>query len=290
MTFPHALAQPMADRIQGDSFGNRYLALIDILGFKAIVEKGNFGLLAALLKRFQAEMRQHAREGGPEEQGSGPLFFLIFSDSLLIYSEEENLWGLRDVLAATQYAIVALLRTGFPARGAVTRGELFVSGDRHVFFGKGLVRAYELEQGQKWVGAILDPELPGGDLEAKYAIDRAFAFGTLRSYPVPWGPNPIRRVHATINWAHLRPDLDANHFREDLRRLDEKPAEDGLAKQDQGVAYLESWAAKGRQNEDAAFRARECLAFLNGPGRETKEPGGIRTLLLEMAARAASVP
>jgi len=151
-----------------------YIALFDVLGFKRLVRAKALPEMVATMSKVHTCLRASVAfaKDGPDLRGlSGDAYLaahaesaelkfpsLGFSDSFLMYSPTETDHDFHHiVLAANKFVCLALLG-GLLVRGAVTKGDLHVSDDSSLFVGEGLVRAYELEQRQDWLGGILDPD------------------------------------------------------------------------------------------------------------------------------------
>lgn len=171
-----------------------------------------------------------------------PVKYLIFSDSILFYTGSTNTRSLGSIIASSALLLSRLTLLGFPLRGAITKGELAVSADSRLFFGKGLVRAYELEQGQRWIGAVLDPL----NLETSEDLDaRAMCtwHDLLRPAPVPWQTNPSPRPFDVVDWATTIDEMSTFDLEETLRSILPQPSLDGLALQRAGIDFVD-WSLK----------------------------------------------
>lgn len=267
----------------GDSANERFLGLIDILGFRSIVSRNSMDEIALRLTKLNQNLRSFARDGAEQEPAKGQIYFVTFSDSILIYSEREGPDGLGDVVRTTSLFILELLMMGFPARGAITKGELFVSGDRRTFFGKGLIRAYELEQGQKWMGAIVDPELLGADIHIRIQLHVMATFGHIRTYDVPWRVNPSPRQHLAVNWPSGINGLTSKNLYANLRELDRNPSEDARAMHHETIAFFECWDQLSRKAPDKHEHARRAIDLYKEAGRWEEQSETWKDLLSRAA-------
>ena len=94
----------------------------------------------------------------------------------------------------------ALIGSGFPVRAGVSFGEMFVDVPRAIFLGPALTTAYACEQGQDWVGGLIDdavsealPELFDGSA-ANALLNALFPM-----YSVPLKSGGVRECR-TLNW------------------------------------------------------------------------------------------
>lgn len=147
-----------SDRSRSKWFDDRFVAFVDILGFRGIVsrmrgERKLFLTVRDALKIINAQSRQfrdyrvarkqsHERFLANGETPSSPptqLQMTSFSDCYVI--SETSPAG--HVLAGVQALGAALLAQGILCRGAVVRGDAYHRG--HVLFGPAVIEAYDLE-------------------------------------------------------------------------------------------------------------------------------------------------
>jgi hypothetical protein len=131
-----------------------FVALLDVLGFRNIVGH------PASEKRLSAYLK------AVEEVISGKgdtraIDFVLFSDSIVITTDDDSDLSLRTLLRACSRLIGALLENGIAVRGAVSHGSFFrESRSNGVFLaGRPIVEAYESEQKQNWLGVIATPSV-----------------------------------------------------------------------------------------------------------------------------------
>lgn len=138
------------------NYQEKYLAFIDILGFKEIVKQSETPqIFEKIIQAFEhlSFIKGHIKEQIDELKKSNELILQVvarwqdakihtFSDSIFI-SIPKNEYGLMVLGEYTSLIYNALFANGFLARGAITKGKIFEDTD--VVFGEGLIEAYELE-------------------------------------------------------------------------------------------------------------------------------------------------
>ena len=139
-------------------FQNRFVAFVDVLGFRNLVERMShedriFATVRDALKvldrqalgfqQYRRERRSKRQElrrkGGVSVVGETNLQMTAFSDCFVL-SEVSPAWH---VLAAVQSLGARFLAEGILTRGAVVLGKAYHNG--RVLFGPGIIEAYELE-------------------------------------------------------------------------------------------------------------------------------------------------
>jgi hypothetical protein len=149
--------------IVGDllSTKKRYIAFLDILGFRSIMnnlstdelgDEMSHILQASILSAIKGDTVSVTNN--PNLDVSSSIKVYQFSDSIIIYSEDDNLDTLYELIKTLNLLLAQSAIRGFPLRGALTWGDLYVSGS--IIVGDPLVRAYNLESRQEWSGVIVD--------------------------------------------------------------------------------------------------------------------------------------
>ncbi|MGB2880792.1 hypothetical protein [Candidatus Aalborgicola defluviihabitans] len=133
----------------------RYLLLVDILGFSALVQtKGR----EEVLETIKAALKAFGRWEDLNQQFKT----IYFSDTFLFYQVPKGYgsWAFLDVYAIAGFILTALLAKGIAARGAVTFGDFEVIDEpqsgHQVYFGSALVEAHRAEQRENWIGITIE--------------------------------------------------------------------------------------------------------------------------------------
>jgi hypothetical protein len=122
-------------------YSERYVAFIDILGFREIVKRSEADprLYEALVKTLS---EIHAREplGGEE---TVDFQFQTFSDSIVISAASSKI-GLAYLLNSIHSLTLGLMQESLLIRGGIAKGKLY--HEKGVMFGPAFIQAYEIEQ------------------------------------------------------------------------------------------------------------------------------------------------
>lgn len=147
----------------------RYVAFIDILSFKKIVNnfgekidylgdllKGNYraALFSAMTgKTVTVEFSESGRNSVLDESATRVKHY-IFSDSVIIYTEGSSTEELEEIIRVLNFFVAKSLLEGFPIRGALIKGEVYTNDS--IIIGIPIVKAVKLEGKQEWSGIIID--------------------------------------------------------------------------------------------------------------------------------------
>lgn len=136
----------MRNGIRCDEYRICYVAFLDVLGFKNIVNEKTCKDILEIYKKIENRPFMQIMHKGEELIDSDSVQLKIMSDSICIYVEKtakNALFALVETCALFQ-AHLAELQEPIFLRGAIVLGEIYASGDKT--FGPGLTKAYLLEE------------------------------------------------------------------------------------------------------------------------------------------------
>jgi hypothetical protein len=167
---------PTIKRTKGDA----YVAFLDVLGFKALVENNSHEELSQIYDKallggvsFGLSNRQYASINGRDGRVLTnditvvPVNSLIVSDSIIIWTEDDSRQSFQDIVSVVRGVMAHSCFEGLPLRGAISVGPVSWFESRlgtamhniqSSVFGIGLTRAYQLEKNQEWAGCVVAHE------------------------------------------------------------------------------------------------------------------------------------
>lgn len=167
-------------------YSTPYLAFLDILGFKTLVQKNSHHTLVNLyntlfsshLDNVAGLYKEHGRKKSErlgEKYTDSGMQMINISDSILIWTKHGQPSALIEIISAVQTLLATSLAQGLPLRGCITRNPFAVLEKDSVtsIIGKGLVHASEIEKAQEWSGCAIDNEIVnyGRSIE-RYVYDK----------------------------------------------------------------------------------------------------------------------
>ena len=192
------------DAVKRPLLASRTVAVLDVLGFKGLIESAP---LPSLAQRYEAALEgsTHFLEAG--DDSNEPLELrravvcdrFVFSDTIILVSIDDGEAAAEDVLFCAWRTCQFFIGAGMPLRGAVAFGEMHADRSRQVFLGKALTRAHALEQRQQWIGAAIDPSLVA-EFPNLFPDDAEnYMTGVVPPYKVPM-KDGLHESLRTINW------------------------------------------------------------------------------------------
>lgn len=254
------------------------LVLFDILGFGKIIDRNELAKVARYVKTLgqfgDIANRTVGTSGYRLDADVRFIDSVIYSDSVLIFARENRTRSVVNLVDCAIAVFNSAISMGFGLRGAITKGELFVSDDKRIVLGKGLVSAYRLEQRQAWLGAVCDEDAPWTEYE-RNELRILKDTGRFMSFDVPLWKDPKHkdlgietRTMAALGWPG-----GWNTPPRDLRaRLSELtgPAEGHAAE------YIErgqSFAAYCVEHDPLREEREKMLEAMQRAARGDREPG-----------------
>jgi hypothetical protein len=140
----------------------RYLALLDVLGMKAWLEKDSARSIAEVLDVALVACGQSSCGTTAEGITYGPIIEVIhFSDSIIVWSPDDS-WASLGALCSSLKMIVGVALThGVPLRGSIAHGDVVCNQRTLKFVGQPIAEAYlwaEKQRPFKSVGVDLTPQ------------------------------------------------------------------------------------------------------------------------------------
>ncbi|HVS89355.1 MAG TPA: hypothetical protein VHF01_14190 [Candidatus Acidoferrum sp.] len=126
----------------------RYVALLDVLGFSALVD-GDF--TGEKIRRYLDCLQGASLERNVD--------YVVFSDSIVLSAKGDSPEPLVAVAGTCSRLLVDMLNERIPLRGAIAFGGFVRKffGESVFVAGPAVIEAYRFEQQQNWIGVMLAP-------------------------------------------------------------------------------------------------------------------------------------
>lgn len=175
----------------------RYIAFLDIMGFKNYVYRNSHDLvkkrmisLNEILNETEKQIHKISKQLNNIDD---PIKTIIFSDSILLFSKDGSKDSLENILFTCQILLTECLEKKIPIKGAISFGRITADFEKSLFFGKGLIDAYELQDQLFMYGVILDEKVEKRLLPNKKFIDGYCSHckvhtksGKINHYTIDW--------------------------------------------------------------------------------------------------------
>lgn len=202
----------------------KFIAFLDILGFKDLVENNSAEALADIYKEALLFGYQRSIEGLEElpefKDPEDEIKSIIISDSILFWSVNDNFNSFIKLIIIIEGFIYASIYKGIPLRGSIEYDELIEVNPTHIsknlsnstpiILGRSIVKAYSKENKQNWAGCTVANECierfetlyAESDVEERIGIHTLVEYGYLIKYKVPYKNGAITEEFV-INWPKM---------------------------------------------------------------------------------------
>ena len=131
----------------------RYVAFLDILGFKEFVMRHSIHEVYSRLKKLNA-LRPDNDEADYDSELEKRIMFTIMSDSIFIFSKDDTFSNLRYFLTYVKRVMRMAIRKEIPLKGAIAYGTIAVDDEQNLFCGQPIIDAYQLEEDLQYMGVV----------------------------------------------------------------------------------------------------------------------------------------
>ena len=131
-----------------------YVALLDVLGFSALVSSDSNGeKIAAYVSKIESIVNKH-HQTSPSKK----IEFVIFSDSIVLTTDSDE-DALRELITLCSKLLYEMLCDEIALRGCISYGAYTRKNTAAGTFvaGRAIIDAYQFETKQNWVGIMLSP-------------------------------------------------------------------------------------------------------------------------------------
>lgn len=183
---------------------NRYIAMVDILGFTELVRRNSIDRIVRVVEYIYTKASDvpvtwaTSSRDGTQHSGTSALNKLYFSDTFIFWSPPINgsLQYEQELVRLFFNAIGQVLFNGFiagiPLRAGLAFGESYINLERGTLVGQAIVDAYETESAQDWIGGALHSGCPVDGLLAPLPL--------VVDYPVPTKLFNKKPIKYALNW------------------------------------------------------------------------------------------
>lgn len=137
--------------------GKRFVAFLDILGFKDMVLKQTHAETLKVLKKI-SDLKVHVENmsylKGTARFADCKVHIVSFSDSIIIFSKSDRLQDFEHFLYAIRMMYANSIRFTIPIKGGIAHGEITIDKTEQIYFGQPLIDAYTMEEDVNYFGVV----------------------------------------------------------------------------------------------------------------------------------------
>lgn len=129
---------------------NRFVAFLDIMGFKERVARTNHNKLLVQLTKFNKDITGYIGKYQNTE-----IQLSQFSDSIVLFSNDITTKSLKTLAEVSRGIIQTAIKSQIPIKGAIAQGQITCDIPKQLFFGQALIDAYLLEENIHYYGILV---------------------------------------------------------------------------------------------------------------------------------------
>ena len=206
----------------------KFVAFLDILGFKQLVQNNKHAYLIDTFKKFLF-MNQYGLANGQVNQntadqeelfntGISNVHLISISDSIILFTNDNSIDNFINIVNTTSTLLNIGIKEGLPLRGGISCGNFLAvsrkfTNQKFVFskqlmLGKALVEAYELESQQEWSGCIIQQSCieQFSNIAEKAKLNFIIEHHKIIKYDVPLKKEKAK--YYVVNWIKNNHSID----------------------------------------------------------------------------------
>lgn len=259
----------------------KFVAFLDVLGFKEIVLNNNHEDLVSIFKtnihlNLQIAIASGSYVQAENTQGKKVLAdfrkikinSFVISDSIILWTNSATVLEFVYLIQTLQIFLAGTLVGGIPLRGGVSVGNLSVIGveysndfivNHKTIIGEGLVNAYKLEGLSDWSGCIIDEKVIKyldnevsnachGNFDLLNDMDMISIKSMIEKkfivkYDVPY-KGDLKKEHHVIDWRPIAPGCTEESIRSFFESHRKKIESEGVIKKIQNTMHFVKFNSK----------------------------------------------
>ena len=133
---------------------NRFVAFLDILGFKDLVMRKSHDEIYQTLNQLSKSKKLIEKAAELKAVGDAEVYVVSFSDSIVIFSKNDNIENFKYFLLATRWLFTGAFNKQIPIKGGFAHGEISLNKTEQIYFGQPIIDAYLIEEDVNYMGVV----------------------------------------------------------------------------------------------------------------------------------------
>ena len=186
----------------------RFVAYMDIMGFRDMVLRKTHQEVLEIMEKFRSPIKKIKKEARERLEGRSHRWDTFehtvvrpvsFSDSVLLFSSDDSLGAVENLIWQVKFVISHALINGVPMKGALAYGEQTADFYKSLYFGQPLIDAWELQNELVIYGVILHHTIESYLVKKEWVEE--LEEWDISSYDVPLKHGKVS--HYLVDWSNL---------------------------------------------------------------------------------------
>lgn len=181
---------------------NRFVAFLDILGFKDLISKNSHSEIYDQLNKI-SKTKKFLESAAHEEKKptiyiDAEIYIVSFSDSIVVFSKNDSIENFFYFLNAVRWLFARTIVAGIPLKGGIALGEVSLNKTEQIYFGQAIIDAYFMEEDVNHIGVVANYSIDNYLKTNEKKIDQAKLNEYLFEEKTPLKCGNLR--HFNLNW------------------------------------------------------------------------------------------
>lgn len=133
---------------------NRFVAFLDILGFKDHVMRNSHQDVYATLEQLHKYKSAIKKKLIKNPKNNEDIHIVNFSDSIIIFSNNDSKSNFEYFLVTIAFITAKALGDKIPIKGGMAHGNISVDINKQIYFGQPIIDAYFMEEELNYMGIV----------------------------------------------------------------------------------------------------------------------------------------
>ncbi len=177
---------------------NRFVAFLDILGFKDLVARNSHEYIYELLQSITHTKKvikdASAHPTIMKELGDVDVHIVNFSDSIALFSKNDDPKNFKYFLLSVRWIFTEAIKKGIPLKGGFAHGTVSLNKTDQIYYGQAIIDAYLIEEEVNYYGVVAHNSIDKYMFDNKIPEIDKILFES--ETPLKCG----NIVHTNINW------------------------------------------------------------------------------------------
>jgi len=134
----------------------RFVAFIDILGFKDLVMRNSHSYIYDLLNEISKlrDLIDNWKDSNDGRYANAEMYTVSFSDSIVIFSKNDSIENFDLFTYGIKWLFSGAIKKKIPLKGSMAYGEISINKSNQIYFGQPIIDAYLLEEEVNYFGVV----------------------------------------------------------------------------------------------------------------------------------------
>ena len=179
---------------------HRFVAFIDILGFKELVMRNTHKDIYTILNKISVTRKFIEKLSDEKDYQEiyfdAEIYSASFSDSIILFTKNDTKENFNLFIFVTNLLFASSINNSIPVKGAIAHGEISVNKSKQIYFGQPIIDAYLLEEEVSYFGIVAHNSIE------KYIKEKYSDFKNKQKYLIE-AYTPLKCgmiTHQNLNW------------------------------------------------------------------------------------------